>query len=90
MLILKINRDFGDYTPVLEPHDRDVAWPNKAVVGVLTHSGAGGQGGGGHWVAYIRRGGVWWCVDTATDTIIQRNPFSDQVHHQVKMVFLKN
>ena len=59
------------------------------VAAVLTHSGGGDQGGDGHWVAYIQRGGVWWCVDTATNTIVQRNPFDWQNHHTIEVVFLK-
>jgi hypothetical protein len=87
VLIVHLNRDFGDTTSVGEPQDNEPAWPNMEVVVGLTHSGGLGQRGGGYWCAYIRRSRVWWCVDTQTNVINEKNPFDRQ--QDVNIIFLK-
>ena len=76
-------------TQIEEPRDNDPAWPDMEVVAVLTHSGGGGQGGGGHWCTYIRRQGVWFCVDTTANLILEKNPFDFQLELTIDIVFIK-
>ena len=76
-------------TPIEKPRDNDPAWPDMEVVAVLAHSGGGGQGGGVHWCTYIRPQVVWFCVDTTSNTILEKNPFDILIEHTIDIVFFQ-
>jgi hypothetical protein len=89
IMLVRLNREFGAINPIAEPPDDDPAWPDMDLVGAVTHSGGGARGGRGHWVTYIRRNQIWWCIDTQTNNIVPINPFTVQQHLTIDLLLFK-
>ena len=80
-MFLRLYRDPGERTRIGEPREEDAVWGELQLVGVLVHSGGGSLESGGHWVAYCKRNGQWWCLDSAHSFIINESPFSDNTYN---------
>ena len=76
-------------TPLEEPLDNLPEWPQQDLVAVLAHSGGGSLGQGGHWVAFRRVQGVWWCLDSTVNNIMQVNPFDQQHRLKIELLMFK-
>ena len=61
-------------SPVMEPVANQPEWPGMELRVVLAHSAHPD-----HWRAFVKVGGVWWCVDSTRGAIRQENPFINQV-----------
>ena len=71
-------------SPVQEPRDGEPALFGKQMAAVLVSTP-------GHWIAYIKLRGVWWCVDSVRAHAAQRNPFQCQTpQHIIMQLWLKN
>ena len=79
-LIIWVNRNNGNMAKnmvsIAEPTDNDPLWGGNRCHVVLTHVGHNPVAG--HWIAFIKRGSVWWKVDTDTQNPVQQNPFVRQ------------
>ena len=79
-LITWVNRNNNNIdkimSPIAEPADNDPLWGRKRCHVVLAH--AGNLPVAGHWLAFVKRGGVWWKVDTDASHPVQENPFLSQ------------
>jgi len=75
---------------VMEPRDdAEGCWEQKELVCVLTHTGGGSEGEGGHCVPYRKVNGIWWCLDSQTNRIIVRNPFKYQPDVTIELLIFK-
>ena len=62
-------------SPVTEPLANQPEWPGMEPKCVLAHSA-----NPGHWRAFVKVAGVWWCVDSTHNQIQQLNPFTHQLN----------
>ena len=93
--VIAINRNINGIhrrivTPVIEPAPHK-AWGNKELRAVITHEVHGlGQdidmeerrvieSSGGHYIPYIKKGNIWWKLDSGTGKIVIVNPFINQI-----------
>ena len=89
-MMVRLERPEEAEAVVKEPRDNvEGCWEEKELVCVLTHTGGGSEGEGGHCVPYRKVNDIWWCLDSQTNNIIVRNPFMYQPEITIELLIFK-
>ena len=54
---------------------------------LLAHQGSSINSG--HWIAFLKQGGIWWRVDTAMASPVREDPFLSQTDYTLDIFFFK-
>ena len=58
-------------TSIREPQDGDLAFFGKTCVAALVFKP-------NHWITYVKKSHIWWCLDSMLNASFQQNPFDHQ------------